>query len=213
MEKPLLVSGTLIDPIKKGLKTQTRRLTGLGTINQDPDRYSFLHMVLEEPTGESYALFIDTTTNVSYTIKSPYGDSGGILWVRENYYFGKGYDGVKPKYVPAHAKIGFMSDGEKPEWAGKTHPGIHMPRTHCRILLDNKAVYCERLHDITETDAEAEGVECGTLLGDQLSFIKSSHEMPGVYRDGFHHVWNIINGSASWDANPWVWVVKFNLKK
>lgn len=212
MEKPLLVSGTLIDPIKKGLKTQTRRLTGLGTINQDPDRYKFTNMIFMDETGEYWASFTDTSTDQVFTIKSLYGGTGGILWVRENYYFGKGYDGVKPKDVPAHVKIGFMADGDKPEWAGKTHPGIHMPRLHCRILLDNKAVYCERLHDINNKDAMEEGVNAGKFLNDG-SFQETPYAAPRGFIDGFHHVWNIINGSASWDANPWVWVVKFNLKK
>lgn len=202
MEKPLLVSGTLIDPIKNGIKTQTRRLTGLDTINQDPDRYKFLTMVLEEPTGEYYALFIDPTTHVSYTIKSPYGDTGTVLWVRENYYFSICADHVKPRDMPPGDHIGFMADGPKPGWGGKTRPGIHLPRAYCRILLNVEEVYSQRLWDLSEEDARCEGVNeaCQELFG------KSS------FYYGFQNVWIHLNGRESWENNPWVWVVKFNLK-
>jgi len=55
----------------------------------------------------------------------------------------------------------------------------------------------ERLYDISEEDAEAEGME---LVGDQPS-----------PRDLFSALWESINGQGSWDANPWVWTLSFGV--
>lgn len=90
----------------------------------------------------------------------------------------------------------------------KWRPSIHMPRWASRITLDVVDVRVERLQDISEEDAKAEGCEEIT---------------PGFYRnylstDGatfysaamsFQSLWESINGPDSWDANPWVWVVTF----
>ena len=70
-----------------------------------------------------------------------------------------------------------------------------MPRWASRITLEITEVRVERLQDISEDDARAEGVEyedCWT-----------------TYRQAFEGLWCKINGSGSWDANPWVWVIEF----
>lgn len=81
---------------------------------------------------------------------------------------------------------------------------IHMPRWASRITLEITNIRVERLHDITEADAVAEG--CPGLLGPNPDFPDEWDPSPvEEYRD----LWNTINGSGSWDANPWVWVVEF----
>lgn len=82
--------------------------------------------------------------------------------------------------------------GRKLRW----RPGIHMPRWASRISLEVKAVRVERLHDISEADAEAEGVD---PRGDGSA----------RYRAAFRLLWCEIYGHASWDANPWLWCVSF----
>jgi len=80
-------------------------------------------------------------------------------------------------------------------FASQWKPSIHMPRWASRINLEVVSVRVERLQNISEDDALAEGitlVERGTSPVDQ-----------------FKKLWESINGPGSWEANPWVWVVEF----
>ena len=91
-------------------------------------------------------------------------------------------------------------DGCRSRW----FPSIHMPRKYSRITLQVTNVRVERLQDISELDASAEGAP--ELLSVDGGYVE--HAM-GCYRDGFQHLWTSINGPGSWDTNPWVWVVEF----
>lgn len=86
------------------------------------------------------------------------------------------------------------------------HPATHMPRWASRLTLEVVSVRAERLHDISEGDARAEGVEPKRGAGAaviQAGPVHLSHVV------GFRELWCSINGPESWDANPWVWVVEF----
>lgn len=79
-------------------------------------------------------------------------------------------------------------------------PSIHMPRWASRITLQITGVRVERLQDISEADAQAEGVIPAMAICDD----------DGVtHRDAFGDLWESINGAGSWAANPWVWVIEF----
>lgn len=84
-------------------------------------------------------------------------------------------------------------------------PSIHMPRWASRITLRITDVRVERLQDISEDDARAEGVfepnEPIETYG------------PKAGRVAFHMLWNTINGPGAWEANPWVWVISFERVK
>lgn len=100
--------------------------------------------------------------------------------------------------------------GEKKKWK----PSIHMPRTACRILLEITGVRVERLHEISEADAQAEGVERVVAGVGWRRYCDPDSEEVGVppcgdARRSFRSLWKFINGDESWNANPWVWVVEF----
>lgn len=78
----------------------------------------------------------------------------------------------------------------------RTRPTIHMPRWASRITLEVVNVRVERLQDISEADAEAEGWT-GPILGRYTAY------------HWYWELWESINGKGSWDANPWVWVIEF----
>ena len=78
-----------------------------------------------------------------------------------------------------------------------------MPRWASRISLEVTGVRVERLQDISEKDAWAEGSEG---YDDDVTGGKSGYSE-------FHDLWESINGPGSWDANPWVWVVSFNTER
>ena len=99
------------------------------------------------------------------------------------------------------ARVLYRADGDV---ACGWKPAIHMPRALARILLEVTAVRVERLQDISEEQAKAEGapMELGELERTVLGAV-------ATYRAGFARLWRSINGAESWDANPWVWVVEF----
>lgn len=156
----------------------------------------------------------------------PYGQPGDRLWVRESFRLLDVFDGDSPNtvadrclnagYPKPWAPTHYEADGWRDNWqhvgtpphqggppvAGKLRPGIHMPRWASRITLEIVAVRVERLNDISEADAAAEGIE-PMFLGD-------TDEMKRLgARVAFKSLWESINGAGSWEANPWVWVIEF----
>ncbi|OWY32493.1 hypothetical protein [Herbaspirillum aquaticum] len=91
-----------------------------------------------------------------------------------------------------------------PEFFSK-RPNIHMPRWACRILLQVTGVRVERLQDISQADAYAEGAM--SWAQEQEPPIKDLNG--GDDRIAFMALWESIEGAGSWDANPWVWVIEF----
>lgn len=90
---------------------------------------------------------------------------------------------------------------------GATVPPIHMPRWASRILLEIVAVRVERLQDISEADALAEGIHAGA--GEFAGCYWCSPAMSGTTaKECYARLWDGIN-PGSWDANPFVWVLEF----
>lgn len=85
-------------------------------------------------------------------------------------------------------------------------PSIFMPKWASRIWLEITGVRIERLQDITEDDAKAEGVEIRPSAGIASNVCKGS---PGPAQFEYYALWESINGKGSWDLNPWVWVYEF----
>ncbi|MFG9242549.1 hypothetical protein ACEP1U_33430, partial [Pseudomonas aeruginosa] len=165
-------------------------------------------------------------------ITCPYGEPGDRLWVRETWHVGKPHDKTAPADILApllaegrgitvlYTAGGWQSVGPAgreepiypddqplPDWAGKGRPSIHMPRWACRILLEITAVRVERLQDISEVQARAEGITDGGCSN------CGNHEPCGCECpapsavDSFVHLWRSTGGN--WESNPWVWVVEF----
>lgn len=187
-ERPILFSGPMVRAILDGRKTQTRRV-----VKPQPDQRYYLRSGENVPGGEAWACEWDGDEHNGMelhqqTIRCPYGVLGDRLWVRETHAL----------WVPGcKGGISYKADhidprGDGPSAPIKWRPSIHMPRYASRILLAITGVRVERLHDISEDDALAEGAD------------SSRHA-----RDWFQSVWLSINGAGSWDANPWVWVVGF----
>lgn len=84
-------------------------------------------------------------------------------------------------------------------------PSLHMPRWASRITLEVTGVRVERLQEISEADARAEGLS--TAPGGWWS--GADGQAGATPRAAFALLWNSINGADSWNENPWVWVVEF----
>jgi len=161
---------------------------------------------------------------------------GDTIWGREGWAVGRGYDGVPPRDLPGPSKSGFRinmayrADPET-EWEGRGvwRPSIFMPRWLARIVTPIVAVRPERVWDISEEDAVAEGVapipdkliwtvlkedggtyQCFTEPKDKdgiRDYVKSN--LPGrTATEGFRNLWESINGKKyPWSNNNWVWAI------
>ena len=136
----------------------------------------------------------------------PYGYPGDRLWVREAWRTLEGYDAMPPRDIPLSAPIWYEADGPAPAGFGRYRHARFMPRWVSRSMDEIVGIRVERLQEISDSDAFAEGVE-------KTSYGCHKHT-PGGFgcmtgRDGYRALWESINGSGSWEANPWVWVVSF----
>ncbi|ENY0908236.1 hypothetical protein I5K90_08660 [Serratia marcescens] len=193
-ERPVIFNGEMVRAIIDGRKTQTRRVIA----NVSPDNCIPLH----KPTKTKDGIYTHVMDAPGHGL-CPFGQVGDRLWVRETFaafdadwkHPGKPHDlkdGPWPNVVYP-ASVAKIPDGT-------CHPSIHMPRWASRITLEITAVRVERLNDISEEDAMAEGVA------------PSQHIITppeALYRVGFLKLWQSIYGEESWRANPWVWVIEF----
>lgn len=218
---PILFSTPMVNAILGNRKTMTRRTNGLELVNNDPDGYEFMFELdyitnggktgLEFFFTESYGL---AGTKSRYGQRCPYGQIGDVLWVREKFQL------VTP-YGPEDYYFGYadnsFSDNEASdkyyfcnsyEWK----PSIHMPKEACRIFLEITNIRVERLRDITQEDAIAEGIKTYFSTLFQEDRYHDYLNQDSTWRSpisSFESLWQSINGHESWDSNPWVWVIEF----
>jgi hypothetical protein len=191
-EYPVLFSAPMVRAILSGAKTQTRRV-----VKPCKDRDLGCVLAPCEIAGE---------VNAGGLRNSVYGQPGDRLWVREAFmhepadYCWEASVSIPCRPASTSYRADFDGDSRGAGWT----PSIHMPRGLSRITLEITDVRVERLQDISEADAQAEGclLECMTPTGNDSG---SAIHGPG----GFMALWKSINGADSWDANPWVWCVGF----
>lgn len=212
-ERPILFSAPMVRAILEGRKMQTRRIIS--------DRTQRLLSVAAQ-VGECYELGstypILAGDQAYYRQFSPYGQPSDRLWVREAWqYYDWTEDGEPCIRFAADNATSYPEVSE--EWADRVvdvwevlsreenysidnrardrrwRPSIHIPRWASRILLEVASVRVERLQDISEADAAAEGTPWDDRAGN--------------CREAYRLLWNQINGRHAWDANPWVWVIEF----
>lgn len=205
-ERPILFKGRLVREILAGNKTQTRRVVKPQLqINRDTVMYGNKAAMLRRDDGSHWSVKDGLRTICRLC---PYGQPGDRLWVRETCKaeeLDDGRDGVR---YAADDHWEPIANGPKAagEWCelfhyrgkrGATVPNIHTPRWASRITLEVTGVRVERIQDITEADAIAEGIGSPVLRNCKVP--------------EFARTWDEINGPRGygWDANPWVWVVSF----
>jgi hypothetical protein len=147
IERPILFSTSMVVAVMGLFKTQTRRLTGLDEINKDPDRYIFRGFYHLGEDDLLHAVWEDSKNwGTQIVIKCPYGKPKDQLWIREAF----SLDGDRCLYRADY-------DDQYAETI-KWKPSIHIFRKHSRTDLLNINIRVERLNDISEEDAKAEGV-------------------------------------------------------
>jgi len=220
-ELPILFNAPMVRAILEGRKTLTRRVVKLPHANP---------LGTWEPTtfGGKDARGIEHAeqaavwhTRTGHTIGCHYG-TGDRLWVKETYAnltatHGQPWERRNPDtglYERGRKPfLWYRADGEQPEIGDgrspveRWRPSIHMPRWASRIDLEVTGVRVERLHDISEADAMAEGIRCTGQYSYWWDGMEGDPHRTAA--DAFRALWESINGPGSWDANPWVWVVEF----
>lgn len=215
-ERPILFSAPMVRALLAGTKTQTRRAVKThGAESFDSVRNA--HM-----GGPGGGLWWDGYWNGSLKcnrFRCPYGAPGDRLWVRETCIgeeLADGQDGVRypadsafrPIENSPAASIAWLKlhtyRGHNGARIGPKVPGIHMPR------LEITDVRVERLQDITEADALAEGViACRGAMAGIFVVDGCRDATAGSATEAYGLLWDHINGPGAWEANPWIWAVSF----
>jgi hypothetical protein len=188
-ERPIIFRAETVRAILAGQKTQMRRIVKpLHMATVDAEQFPILALC-------------------------PFGQPGDRLWVREAFSgphcmdASDGCKAVPPSKWGDCSRIWYWADGNPTDgdWT-RPRPSIHMPRWASRILLEITAVRVERLQDISEADAIAEG--CRPVRPEiVLDGLVARTGRSAV--EEFRLVWEQINGPGSWNANHWVWVIEF----
>lgn len=196
-ERPILFSSPMVRALLDGSKTQTRRV------------------VKPQPYRDDY--MADGDVRRQFATLSPYGQPGDRLWVRETWRTDATLDRRAPSDF-AGWPVKYEADGAVLSHGahfgntdGKTRVSIHMPRWASRILLEITGVRVERLHDISDADIEAEGIDMVALAEAQERYdvIAKDGNASGrpTLRSAWRDLWESTGGD--WDANPWLWAISF----
>lgn len=204
-ERPILFSAPMVQSILEGQKTQTRRIVKppvyFGCLTGDCPHET------QYECNQAIAGFAEN--------ECKHGSVGDRLWVKETH--ARVHEGLLQRLDPEPDNgsafnngwsTAYRADGEPANWEHygiKWKPSIFCTRKFSRIDLEITGVRVERLKDISEEDALAEGVQpytphvTGMLNGRE-------QELPS---EAYKNLWESINGPGSWQKNPWVWVIEF----
>ena len=226
-ERPILFSGPMVRAILDGRKTVTRRLMRTNHVGYrafyrwdgEPFRRAMMRCLNETEPGSSV-----------FCEDNRFGVPGDRLWVRETWglhAYGDQTDwhtaGVRgaTDAILAHWQLAYQADWGPMREGTRWRPSIYMPRWASRITLEIVDVRVERLHEIDEQDARAEGLDWAAPHFLDKNLDHDDREDPrevgyaivgeycGFARDNFARLWEHLHGAGSWAANPWVWRVEF----
>lgn len=207
-DKPIIFSAPMVRALLDGRKTQTRRILliikGL-TLND------IITEGIKDPTGYNAAL---------HQLRVPRYAPGDRLWVRETWsaIMDGGWTIADARRRMFGEKIVYRADGNAYEDGDGWWPSIHMPREFSRLTLTVTDVRVQRLQEISEADARAEGIErlrSGRGFYDPTVCRAAVRfgEWTSTARQGFSRLWNSIHGPDAWDANPWVLAYSFTVQR
>ncbi|MGN7818825.1 hypothetical protein ACTJJB_01775 [Chitinophaga sp. 22536] len=209
-ERPILFSGDMVRAILDGRKTQTRRV-----IKPQP--------IIDEESGYVYSgdhkhmfkkCFLHSPWQNGYALLCPYGQPGNILYVKETWIKGHMIDENEIRI--GSDQYFYKAGPDIPDWhrpdLEDDHPNFltppwksprFMPKVAARIWLQVTEIRVERVQDISDKDARAEGVKPMEAL--------RPHLFRGPHHFAFGRLWRDINGTNSCDKNDWVWVISFRI--
>lgn len=200
-DRPILFSAPMIRALLAGRKTQTRRIA------------KFV-----EPVGDKWHVhtagggMFGCTEDEVQRHAADYAPNaiGDRLWVREafSYSWSVKDDPARRHLMP----LWYWADGhpDDGDWS-KPKPSIHMPRWASRLTLIVTDVRVERLQEISEADAGAEGLEYRLDWLPQWRGGEGMDWHSEFPRDAYAALWDHINGAGAWEHNPWVAAYTFTV--
>lgn len=221
-ERGVIFNSEMVRAILDGRKTQTRRIVKSVSTTHDFHGWIMSSTCAKDEGKAVWAIGDSPLLKDPIRLNCPLGKIGDRLWVRETWQgplvdyenanklykdpepfqttkncVYKADGGTHPEYFDAddNLRYGWKSSAQMPHWAS-------------RILLEITGVRVERLQDISEDDAVAEGV--APLHGGYWKHYQpgwTQHQLSA--RGSFVTLWNSINGVDAWYKNPWVWVIEF----
>ena len=213
-ERPILFSTLMVQALLAGNKTQTRRIVKIPDLIDNPDWYRYCGNSNEFEICRKAIPYDDrlyhqwervNSNAAAWVIHSH--KPGDILWVRETW-----------NYDP-HKNVTYVYKAQGVNQSEKWHPSIHMPKEACRIKLQITNIRVERVQNISEVDAIAEGIERDRDGWKSYEIIhmgkhkgeKNPHSyVPNLSPiTSYKELWESINGIDSWEKNPWVWAITF----
>lgn len=189
-DKPILFSGPMVRALLAGTKTQTRRSLNPQPVQNSAGLWTWQRAGVSVQ-GEGLELALAQRIGM-----------GDRLWVRESLLAHSNDQGFR--------WYGYAADGKdvwpQAAWYKERNniPSIHMPRWASRLTLAVTDVRVERLQDISEADALAEGIE-------RIPYPEYGEW--GWPQRKYHELWNRINGDGAWEANPWVAAYSFTVER
>ena len=187
-DRPVIFSAPMILALLGGRKTQTRRLAWRAPARSCP--------------GVECEHGFDACPRCDAPRASPWQrvKPGDRLWTRENWYAARGADSVKPREMTPDWGVAYAATYSYAETGlhGKTRPAIHMPRWASRITLTVTEVRRQRLWEISDHDARAEGTH-------------GYRQLEGY--PAFRAIWSDLHGAENWDANPGIVALTFTVER
>ena len=181
-ESPIIFSTPMVQAILEERKTQTRRII--------------------KPQPNDVQIIAGRRIWDPEVIECPFGEAGDLLWVRETW-LKYNLGGTNYFYYKATSSLNQVVGASPNELDWK--PSIHLKKEHARLWLQIENIRVERLQDISEEDAKAEGAPGYT----ERNYPLAIHDKYPTAKQDFIRLWQDINGQDSFSENPFVWVIEF----
>lgn len=200
-ERPIIFTPEHVRKVLNGIKTQTRRI-----VKPQPIKQHHIAWVHDGGFGSGFQVLTNHAGTVE-RITCPYGKPGDKLWVQETW---------QQAFRASKSSTGVIYLADGPDFnslAEQQHqltrkergwkPSIHMPKKFCRLWLEIVSIRVERVQEISEADAKAEGCLIPGILWPDIT--NRAYRYAAV----FHLLWDSIHGAGAWERNDWVWVIEF----
>lgn len=215
-ERPIIFNAPMVRAILDGRKTQTRRIV-------KPQPWPGVPFIGIAGMVAIWRRDYGDDTSMMSLVRLSHGQPGDRLWVKETFatLCPGSYEEEKPR-AGTYQDIRYKASDRMADCADdvrgyRWRPSIHMPRWASRIDLEITAVRVERLQDISEEDAIAEGIEYDQGWEEEpgfgyLDYLSKDDSYSFTNpRDSFRSLWGAAyaKGNYGWSANPWVFIYEF----
>ena len=193
--KGILFKLDMINAIREGKKTQTRRLSGLKKINEEPDKWKLYPA--QSAKSEFFTFFSGNNyseDNKSLVFIKPRYHKDEVVYIKETWAVDKKYDNLKISEIPEIGRVvNLVYKDQHPPFntsgSGKWRSPLFMPAWAARDFVKILDVRAQRLNQISSNDCRAEGSYMATDKDDEVGFV---------------NLWNSINPKYTWESNPFV---------